>query len=95
MTIRMLDPTGTDERRDTRLATRAGTLRGKRLGLLSNGKTNATALLEAVGVLLVERYGLQPPVVLAKPEGATRPAAGGTLDRLLPSCDVVVTAIGD
>jgi hypothetical protein len=65
--IRMLDPTGVDERRETRMAERDGVLRGKRLGLLANGKTNAVALLEMVGALLVERHGLAPPVLRLVP----------------------------
>jgi hypothetical protein len=92
--IRMLDPTGVDERRETRLAERDGRLAGKRLGLLANGKTNAGALLEVVGALLVERHGLRPPLLVDKRD-ASRPASDAVLDALLPQCDVVVTAIGD
>ena len=92
--IRMLDPTGVDEPRQTRLAERDGVLRGKRLGLLANGKVNSAAFLEIVGELLVERHGLRAPVLVDKRD-ATRPAADGVLDQLVPQCDVVVTAIGD
>jgi len=94
MTIQMLDPTGTDERRETRMAARDGKLAGKRLGLMTNGKTNGEALLQAVGTLLMERYGLSSIVVLDKHD-ASRPAPDKVLDWLLPQCDVVVTAIGD
>jgi hypothetical protein len=94
MPIRMLDPTGIDEPRETRLAPRDGRLAGKRLGLLANGKTNSVRLLELVGELLVERHGVRVPVLVDKRD-ASRPAADAVLDELLPRCDLVVTAIGD
>jgi hypothetical protein len=94
MTVEILDPTGDDVRMQTRLAPRDGTLRGKRVGLLANGKTNADRLLEVVGALLVERHGLAAPLLIDK-RNATAPASDAVLERLLPQCDVVVTAIGD
>ncbi|MGD9891208.1 MAG: hypothetical protein AB7R89_26075 [Dehalococcoidia bacterium] len=94
MTVAMLDPTADDVRMETRMAPRDGTLQGKRVGLLANGKTNADRLLEVVGELLVERYGLAAPLLIDK-RNATAPASDEVLERLLPHCDVVVTAIGD
>ena len=94
MPILMLDPTGVDEPKATRLADRDGRLAGKRLGLLANGKTNSVRLLELVGELLVERHGLVPPVLVDKRD-ASRPAADTVLDKLAPQADLVVTAIGD
>jgi hypothetical protein len=94
MAILMLDPTGTEERLNTSLATRDGMLSGKRLGLLANGKRNADVLLRLVGELLVERHGMLPPAFVDKGD-ASRPAADGVLGELLPRCDAVVTAIGD
>ena len=92
--IRMLDPTGTDERRDRRLAERDGLLAGKRLGLLANGKTNGAALLEILGEILTERHGMVTPVLVDK-GNASAPAPDAVLETLLRRCDVVVTAIGD
>ena len=94
MPVEILDPTGVDQPVETRVAPRDGRLEGKRLGLLANGKTNATALLEMVGELLTERYGLSEPVLVDK-RNASAPASDAVLDRLLPECDVVITAIGD
>jgi len=90
----MLDPTGVDEQRETRLAGRDGRLDGKRVGLLANGKTNSVALLEMVGASLTERHGAGATAPLNKGD-ASRPAADAVLGELLPQCDVVVTAIGD
>ncbi len=83
-----------DQPVETRVAPRDGRLEGKRLGLLANGKTNALALLEMVGELLTERYGLSEPVLVDK-RNASAPASDAVLNRLLPECDVVITAIGD
>jgi hypothetical protein len=94
MPVEILDPTGVDQPVESRLAPRDGRLEGKRLGLLANGKTNASALLELVGELLTERHGLSALVLVDK-RNASAPAADTVLDGLLPRCDVVVTAIGD
>ena len=94
MTIRMLDPTGVDERRETRFAHRDGRLESKRVGLLANGKTNSVTLLEMVGALLTERHGAGATLLVNKGD-ASRPASDAVLDALLPQCDLVVTAIGD
>jgi hypothetical protein len=94
MPLEILDPTGVDQPVETRLARRDGCLAGRRLGLLANGKTNASALLELVGELLTQRYGLSAPVLVDK-RNASAPAADTVLDGLLHQCDVVVTAIGD
>ncbi len=94
MTIRMLDPTGTDDRLDTRMAARDGRLAGRRVGLLANGKPKAGALLRLVGDLLQERHGVAA-VVFDDKRDASRPAPAVVLDRLLQQCDLVVTAIGD
>ncbi len=94
MTLQMLDPTGVDEPRHTRLAGRDGRIAGKRVGLLANGKTNGDTLLCFVGELLQERHGAGTVTFVDKRD-ASRPAADAVLDKLLPQCDFVVTAIGD
>jgi hypothetical protein len=94
MSILMLDPTGAPDQMQTHLAPRDGALAGKRLGLLANGKHNADGLLELVGGMLVDRYGMRAPVLINKGD-ATRPARDEILAELLPQCDLVVTAIGD
>src|ERR1700722_11118026 len=58
----ILDPTGTVTTSSARpaaaRATRRASLKGARVGLLINTKTNARPFLEEVGRLLTERYGV-------------------------------------
>lgn len=94
MVLEMLDPTGIDDPVSAAAAARDGVLHGKRLGLLANGKPGGTALLEAVGGLLTRQYGVTV-VHLVDKKNATAPARPAVLDKLLPGCDLVLTAIGD
>jgi hypothetical protein len=73
---------------------RLDSLRGVRVGLLANGKTNAGTLLDAVGELLEHEYGAR--VVVREDKGnASRPAPPAVLDRFDGQVDLVITAIGD
>jgi hypothetical protein len=92
--LTLLDPqTAARPARVTR-APRPTDLRGKRVGLLANGKPNSKEFLTALGALLRERHGAVPLVLLGKPS-ASRVAPADTLDQLAAQCDVVVTAVGD
>jgi hypothetical protein len=77
-----------------RVAPRLATLAGMRAGLLDNRKGNADRLLERVGELLRERYGVAEVRPITKYVYSRR-ADPAILDRLASSCDFVVTAIGD
>lgn len=96
MPFLILDPTEQPARDATTTTTdfkRLADLRGARVGLLANGKTNAGALLDAVGALLEREFGAR--VVARENKGnASRPAPAAVLDRL-DRLDLVLTAIGD
>ncbi|HZS01625.1 MAG TPA: hypothetical protein VFE37_23110 [Chloroflexota bacterium] len=93
-TLTLLDPqTAARPARVTR-APRPADLRGKRVGLLANGKPNSQEFLAALGGLLRERHGAVPLVLVGKPS-ASRVAPAATLDELAAQCDAVVTAVGD
>jgi hypothetical protein len=92
-----LDPTVDAEPRTdpaSAAAARVGSLDGRVLGLLGNGKVNADPLLRLVRDGLRARYRLRDVVQRAKPD-SSRPAPAPLLDELARRCDVVVTAIGD
>ena len=93
MPIAMLDPTTQPSGPDARLAPRDGQLKGKRLGLVKNGKHKSAELL--VDVLEVLRDELQPIEVHSFTVSAARPASDDELDRIAELCDVVVHAVGD
>jgi len=76
------------------MAPRPGSLNGKTLGLLANGKRNSDRLLDKVGTLLAEHYQFKE--VVARNKGnASRPCPDNLLQEMLAQCDVVVTATGD
>lgn len=89
-----LDPTGLASTGTTPPARRLASLRGKRLGLLDNGKTNAVKFLEMVAEILVERYGVGSVKMFHK-AALSKPAKPETIAELVAESDFVVTGIGD
>ena len=79
---------------DPALTPRPATLDGVRLGLLDNGKPNAAALLDALAERMGSRFRLAEVVRETKGYFGT-PADEDQILRMLRSCDVAVTAIGD
>jgi hypothetical protein len=90
--IEVLDPTSSSRTTELALAARGGSLVGKRLGFLSNGKANAGLLLETIERELRARFG-EFAVVKGR-KGASMPAPENVMEHLR-RCDVVVTAIAD
>ncbi len=93
-TLTVLDPRTAARPAHVARAPRPSDLRGKRIGLLANGKPNSKEFLTALGGLLRDRYGALPLVLVGKPS-ASRTAPGDTLDQLARQCDAVVTGVGD
>jgi hypothetical protein len=90
----LLNPEGSSQEGRELLATRPGSLSGKTLGLLSNSKLNADAVLYAIGELLAERYGVETVVHRTKPSFSL-PAPDATFDELVEGCDAVLAGVGD
>ena len=84
------------------LAPRLSALKGKRLGLLGNGKPKAMLLIERIAELLQERYELTEIVKedrtrssVLSPKQRELDSTDAVLDRLISSADVALNAIGD
>ncbi len=75
-------------------APRGGTLQGKVVGLLDNGKYHSDKLLKKVGDFLMKEYGVHKFVLVKKPS-AYRPAPPEQLEELIKECQLVVAGIGD
>jgi len=93
----ILDPTGLSGKTTTvglTLAPRRGDLSGARVGLLENGKQNASRFLTDVADILRERFGAGE-VKLRRKENFAQPAAPELIDELSRESDVVVIGIGD
>jgi hypothetical protein len=79
---------------DTTLATRLATLRGKRIGLIDNSKTNAGRMLDAIVTILDTQYGFSNVVHHRKPS-ASKPVAPEVIDDFLKMCDLAIVGVGD
>jgi hypothetical protein len=93
MALTLLDPTAQPEAQTVRLAQRPKSLRGKRLGLIKNGKHNSGELLEEVFAILAAE--LEPAEIVRRTVPITRPAEEELLDELASECDLVIEAVGD
>ena len=92
--LQVLDPTVEPIPADAVVAPRPGTLDGKVVGLLANGKHNAQELLDLVQQLLADRFEFGG-VVSRNKGNASRPCPADILDEMAEQCDVVITASGD
>jgi len=92
----ILDPTGgaAHVRGDAVLAQPRAVLRGATIGLLENTKRNASLLLDELGRLLVDRYGVAGVVARTKRAFAL-PVPDELLEELASSCQAVITGVGD
>jgi hypothetical protein len=70
------------------------TLDGLRLGLLGNSKLNADNVLNALGDLLNERYGIVSTIHRTKPS-FPHPAPDALVEEMAENCDVVIAGVGD
>jgi len=90
----LLDPTTTPSGQDVRLPAPLASLRGKRLGLLGNGKRHAAELLRMVAEELRARHGVGEVIFREKPD-AGRIAANEVLAELAERCDAAIAGVGD
>jgi hypothetical protein len=92
---RLLDPTGDgDKVADTTLAPRPRSLRGLTVGLVDNGKPNASVLLSQVARWLQREHAVRTSVMFTKGYFGT-PVEESLIQRILHNCDFAVAAIGD
>jgi hypothetical protein len=94
MSFEFLDPSGGAKAELYAVAPRLRDLKGLRLGLLDNSKTNAEKYLKMVSDILVNRYGVGE-VKLYRKEALSKPAPGAILDDLAAHNDFAITGIGD
>ena len=91
----LLDPKGHSDPGTFDLAPRRFTsLDGARLGLMVSSKHNSDVLVEDIGQLLSNMFGLKSVETFTKPT-ATRVAPQALIDEAVEKCDIVVHAIGD
>ena len=93
-TIRLLNPTAKPQDDEKPLAPRPADLRGKRVGILDNTKSNADVLMSRMAQLLCSEYGAIEIVHRRKAHAAIG-ATEELLDEMAESCDLVLLGSGD
>ena len=88
-----IDPTRGGSKAKLQRAPRPMDLAGKVVGLLDNTKEQADVILQAVGEVLRERYGVAD-VIIQRKEFFSKPAKPELLDELAKKVQVAVAAVG-
>ncbi len=94
MTQHYYDPRGIVEAGVLAAATRATSLKGKRLAILDNTKWNAGKLLRDIQAQLTASAGLST-ITYYRKHSFSMNAASALLDEITANNDLVITAIGD
>ena len=93
-TIRVFDPTNQNAEKEIRLASRAASLRGLRIGLVENTKYNSSALLLRIAAILEKEYGAQSHILRSKRTAGT-PVDEKTIEEFKTAADVAIAGVGD
>ncbi len=88
-----IDPTAGGLRAKIALARRPMDLAGKVVGLLDNTKEQANVILETIGEVLRERYGVAK-VIIRRKEAFSRPATEALLNEMAKEVQVAAAALG-
>jgi len=88
-----IDPTAGTGRAKVPLAPRPMDLAGKVVGLLDNTKEQGHLILETIGSVLRERYGVAR-VVLRSKEHYSKPATDALIGEMAQEVQVAIAAVG-
>ena len=92
--MQLYDPTTRGRQRKLLRAPPLTSLDGKTIGILENGKLNATEMLRELARLFEERHGCKVHAVYTK-SNASAPAPAQTLMRAAEEVDFLITGLGD
>ncbi len=96
--MKVVSPVGQGGRTRFRPPSAPKRLASATVGILSNGKVNATPLLSEIASLLVARHGMRPAVVLSMAGTAGGPgfaAPGWMIEALASSSALTLVGVGD
>jgi hypothetical protein len=91
--LKMLDPRASLDLGDRRLVPGLDTLEGKVIGIIDNGQSNSTTMLQELAELLRQKYRPAGVLFKTKPthmQGAPKPI----LEEFVSRCDAVITGLG-
>jgi len=92
--MQLYDPTTSGTQRELFRAPPLTSLDGKTIGILENGKLNATDMLRELAHLFEERHGCKVRAVYSK-LNASAPAPAQTLMKAAQEVDFLITGLGD
>ena len=93
--LQLVDPTGEDmDPGDFHLTRRPQDLRGKKLGLLENSKSNSDRVLKELGQILNEEFEFKEVLYFSK-HNASLPTKPDVIEQILETCDALVIGVGD
>lgn len=92
--MQLYDPTSSGPERNLSRAAVLGSLEGKTIGVLHNGKLNAELMLTEIAALFEERHGCKTLPVFSK-FNASAPAPSETLQDAVQKVDFLITGLGD
>jgi hypothetical protein len=92
--MQLYDPTTSGPQRNLSRAAPLTNLDGKTIGILENGKLNATEMLRELALLFEERHGCKVRPVYSK-SNASAPAPAQTLMKAAEEVDFLITGLGD
>ena len=92
--VKLIDPTARPHDDEKPLAPRLPDLRGKRIGILDNTKSNADVLMKQMASLLRLQYDASDIIHRRKAHAAIG-ATEELLDEMAESCDLVLLGSGD
>ena len=93
-TIRVFDPTSRNAEQEIRLASRPGSLRGLRIGLVENTKYNSSALLLRIAEILENEYAAKSHILRSKRTPGTH-VDEKTVEEFKTAVDVAIAGVGD
>lgn len=96
--MKVVSPVGQGGRTRFRPPPAPKSLASATVGILSNGKVNATPLLSEIASLLVAKHGMRPAMILSmteKAEGPGFPAPDWMIEALASSSALTLVGVGD
>jgi hypothetical protein len=92
--IELLDPTREIRSGRMSYASRPDSLKGKRVALIENTKYNSDRLLEMIGRILVDDYGVAETRLYHKRYSSV-PAHEAIIEDVRKTCDLMIAGVGD
>jgi hypothetical protein len=92
--MRLYDPTSSGAQKTLYRAPAIGSLEGKTIGVLENGKLNAVEMLRELAALFEARHGCTVRPIYPK-SNASAPAPAGVLAQAATEVDFLITGLGD